>query len=360
MKQKGWIGKFEREFLKKPGEHLMEIGITGSGKTQGLYWILDGLLKNSKNETIVWFDSGKSSEILTLAKLGALNIILPAQTEIRIECSDADIIQKEFINPTEIWTGLLEKDRINIVCLAPYILSPSVYTKVFTKLFTSLIRMAHDYAIPVPMALFIDEFHRIAPSKGNAIDWNQMVMGAAIQHNIETLRSLHVRLICSTHGWMKIRAGVRNSFNWIMPRRGAHFSGDQPKLNRFNPLFEKLDTDQGIITFPTKIFTDLIHFPYYEIGEDIGSVRYVGVFENKNGSHKQEKQDHKIKTPWDVLGVTEGASWDEIKAAYKSMALKYHPDRIATLAPEFIKLAETLMIEINAAYEELKKDYERS
>jgi len=278
QKQKGWIGKFEREFLQRPGEHLLEIGITGSGKTQGLYWILDGLLKNSKDETIVWFDSGKSSEILTLAKMKALNIILPEQTEINIECRGSDIIKTHFNNPLEIWTKL-EKDRINVVCLGPYILNPSVYTKVFTKIFTALIRLAHDYAIPVPMAIFIDEFHRIAPSKGNAIDWHQMEMGAAIQHNIETLRSLHVRLIASSHGWMKIRSGVRNSFNWIMPRRGTHFSGDQSKLYRFNPLFEKLNTDEGIIAFPTKIFTDIIHFPYYNIGEDIGSVRYVGVFE---------------------------------------------------------------------------------
>lgn len=279
QKQKGWISKFSREFLSRPGEHLIEIGITGSGKTQGLYWILDGLLHHSPDETIVWFDTGKSSEILTLAKLRALNVIRPALTEIKIQCADSDIIQKEFTDPNKIWTDLLEKDRINVVCLEPYILDPSVYTKVMTKLFTGLIRLAHDYAVQVPMGIFIDEFHRIAPSKGNAIDWHQMVMGAALQHNIETLRSLHVRLVCSTHGWLKIRSGVRNSFNWVMPRRGAHFSGDQPKLHRFNPLFEKLNTDEGIITFPTKIFTDIIHFPYYDKGEDLGSVRYIGVFE---------------------------------------------------------------------------------
>lgn len=279
QKQSGWIKKFTNEFLKKPGEHLIEVGITGSGKTQGLYYILDGLLHNSQDETVVWFDTGKSSEILTLAKMKALNIILPAQTEINIKCSDVDIIKKEFNNPIEIWTKLLEKDRINVVCLEPYILNPSVYTKVFTKLFTALIRLAHDYAVPVPMSIFIDEFHRIAPSKGNAIDWNQEVMGAAIQHNLENLRSLHVRMVCSTHGWLKIRSGVRCSFNWIMARRGAQFSGDQPKLRRYNPLFETLNTDVGMITFPTKLFTDKIHFPYYEKGEDIGSVRYVGVFE---------------------------------------------------------------------------------
>lgn len=279
MKQKGWIGKFQREFLEKPGEHLMEIGITGSGKTQGLYWILDGLLHNGMDETIVWFDTGKSSEILTLARFKALNVILPEGTEINIQCTNADIIKKNFIDTKEIWSKLLVKDRINVVCLEPYILNPTVYTKIFTKIFSELIRMAHDFAIPVPMSIFVDEFHRIAPSKGNSIDWKQLVMGAVIQHNIERLRSLHVRFICTTHGWLKIRSGVRNSFNWLMSRRGSQFSGDQPKLHRFNPMYEKLETDEGIIAFPTKIFTDIIHFPYYEKGEDIGSVRYIGVFE---------------------------------------------------------------------------------
>jgi hypothetical protein len=278
-KQNSWIIRFTREFLKKPGEHLIEIGITGSGKTQGLYWILDGLLHNSKDETIVWFDTGKSAEILTLATMGPLNIIIPYGTKINIDFKGvADIVFVEFDDPKTIWKKLIP-GRINVVCLEPFILNPTVYTKVFMKLFQELIKLAHEYAVPIPMAIIADEFHRVAPSKGNALDFKQMAMGAIVQHNLERLRSLHIRFVVSTHGWMKIRAGVRNSFNWIMPRRGAHFSGDQPKLNRFNPLFEKLNTNQGVITFPTKIFTDVINFPLYGVGEDLGTVRYVGVFE---------------------------------------------------------------------------------
>ncbi len=276
---KGWVKRFTNDFLKKPGEHLIEIGITGSGKTQGLFWILDGLIKNSPDETIVWFDSGKSSEILAISQLAPLNVIIPEGTKINIECPSGNIQVSSFDNPKEIWTNKLIPGCVNIVSLEPYILSPSVYTKVFTSLFSSLIRLAHDYQVKVPLAIFCDEFHRIAPSKGNAIDWNQMIMGAVLQHNIEFLRSFHIRFVCTTHGWLKIRSGVRNSFNWIMPRRGAQLAADQPKLKRFNPLFEKLETDEGIITWPTKTFSDIMHFPYYEKGEDIGKVRYIGVFE---------------------------------------------------------------------------------
>ena len=52
------------------------------------------------------------------------------------------------------------------------------------------------------------------------------------------------------------------------------------------------------------------------------------------------------KNPWDLLGVKHGASHEEIKSAYKSKALKYHPDRL-TGDEEMFKL-------VSSAYEKLK------
>ncbi len=56
------------------------------------------------------------------------------------------------------------------------------------------------------------------------------------------------------------------------------------------------------------------------------------------------------RTPWQVLGVPEGSSRDEITAAYHRMAQMNHPDKVAGMAPEFRQLAERRMREINAAY----------
>ncbi|MBO8443080.1 MAG: DnaJ domain-containing protein [Spirochaetes bacterium] len=55
-----------------------------------------------------------------------------------------------------------------------------------------------------------------------------------------------------------------------------------------------------------------------------------------------------MRDPYSVLGVSPGASEDEIKKAYKALAKKYHPD-VTGNSPE----AEAKMQEINAAYDGL-------
>jgi len=61
----------------------------------------------------------------------------------------------------------------------------------------------------------------------------------------------------------------------------------------------------------------------------------------------------KSKTPYDILDVPQNADAGTIRIAYRQMAKLYHPDKVASLAPEFRELAELRMKEINAAYEEL-------
>ncbi|WP_219722060.1 J domain-containing protein [Deinococcus planocerae] len=57
--------------------------------------------------------------------------------------------------------------------------------------------------------------------------------------------------------------------------------------------------------------------------------------------------------PHEVLGVAPDASPEEIRAAYRELAKRYHPDRVGHLGPEFRQLAERRMKAINAAYQKL-------
>ena len=58
---------------------------------------------------------------------------------------------------------------------------------------------------------------------------------------------------------------------------------------------------------------------------------------------------------YSVLGISPSATDDEVKAAYRRMAMKNHPDKVATLGPEVQKAAEEKFRKIQEAYESIKK-----
>ena len=59
---------------------------------------------------------------------------------------------------------------------------------------------------------------------------------------------------------------------------------------------------------------------------------------------------------YSTLGINKTASNDEIKKAYRKMAIKHHPDKVAQLGEEHQKAAKEKFQKIQEAYELIKKE----
>lgn len=68
-----------------------------------------------------------------------------------------------------------------------------------------------------------------------------------------------------------------------------------------------------------------------------------------------EKRDY-----YEVLGISKGASEDEIKKAYRKAAMKYHPDKFSNASEKEKKEAEEKFKEVNEAYQVLSDSQKRA
>jgi len=59
---------------------------------------------------------------------------------------------------------------------------------------------------------------------------------------------------------------------------------------------------------------------------------------------------------YEILGIERNTTEEEIKKAYRQMALKYHPDRVTHLGEDVRKAAEEKFKKIQEAYETVKKE----
>lgn len=71
--------------------------------------------------------------------------------------------------------------------------------------------------------------------------------------------------------------------------------------------------------------------------------------------HAGSSQQSSLDEAYRVLGVDPSATNEEVKAAYRKMALKHHPDKVAALGEDVRKAAEKKFQEINDAKDRIYK-----
>ena|SRR6266576_1432691 len=71
-------------------------------------------------------------------------------------------------------------------------------------------------------------------------------------------------------------------------------------------------------------------------------------------NRRREEQTPGVSfNPYEVLGVSLGASREEIRSAYRDLIARYHPDKVSHLGQEFEAIAREKTLTINRAYEML-------
>ena len=76
---------------------------------------------------------------------------------------------------------------------------------------------------------------------------------------------------------------------------------------------------------------------------------------SSRAGRQAEPDPYRDEDPYKILGIEKSASKEDIKAAYKTLAAQYHPDRVQHLGKEFQELDNRKFVAIQRAYETLMR-----
>ena len=81
---------------------------------------------------------------------------------------------------------------------------------------------------------------------------------------------------------------------------------------------------------------------------------YGGGYYDQSSNRKSVNSGPSLDDCYKILEVSPDASDEEVKKAYRTAALKYHPDRVSHLGEDMRKKAEETFAKVNQAYDKIK------
>jgi DnaJ like chaperone protein len=94
-------------------------------------------------------------------------------------------------------------------------------------------------------------------------------------------------------------------------------------------------------------------------GEELLVIERISGFLNINDSDYQSIRNMFVPetdSSYKILEIEKSAPNDEVKKAYRRMAMKYHPDKVSHLGEDFRKDADEKFKRVNEAYIKIKKE----
>lgn len=104
--------------------------------------------------------------------------------------------------------------------------------------------------------------------------------------------------------------------------------------------------------------TQLLKLKVEDLESILNTYSYYGYKKKQaNSSFKQSFDSSLLISAFKVLGLEKGASIEQVKSAYRKMAMLYHPDRFSSENEGQQKIAHERFVKINEAYEHVLKSF---
>lgn len=165
---------------------------------------------------------------------------------------------------------------------------------------------------------------------------------------------------------------VKSELNYVKEFFVRHFG--EEKTKELLPLLKKvLDQQINLYQIGMQIKMNmrqadrlqLLHFLFGVAGADgsysTSEVNVLSQIATSIGINSYDFQSIKamfikqISGDYKILEIEKTATDDEVKKAYRKMATKYHPDKVAHLGENIKKEAEQKFLKVQEAYENIKK-----